>query len=334
MKPLFLLALTLLFALVGCTQTSPWKGKLVYGYVDNISDYSFAGKADRILFAKADQPSIGANGDIFFRNLKFPKVKETVRKFTPAGQFKDVLDMSSENPHYKAELENYSVIRNTGFSRILMGMSDPRISPDGKYISITIYGGYQNAFANDCVGVFDMATKQLVKKFDYKYYGTWASDGRLLVSGSHKNSSTDETTYKATTPGIFITDKNLENLKRIDPELDDPSPYHASMSPDNSKIVYVMNGHVWMMNSNGENNRQLTTVDRDNYETYPTFSPDGKFVACWTYKTFEKSYFTAIAIVPVNATKPVALTDRAAVWPRDLKNKRISGGAGQLAWTK
>ena len=242
--------------------------------------------------------------------------------------------MSSDNPHYKTELENYSLIRNTGIAGILNGMSDARISPDGKLISITIYGGYQKAFPTDCVGIFDATTKQLVKKFDFKYYGNWASDGRLLMSGSHKNSSTEEKSYEAKTPGIFITDKNLDNTQRIDPELDDPSPYHATLSQDNKKVAYVLNGHLWMMNLDGINNRQLTDTDRDNYETYPTFSPDGKHIACWTYKTFERSYFTAIAIVPANTPKPVALTDKAPVWPKDLKNKRLSGGSGQLSWVK
>ncbi|RYF91585.1 MAG: hypothetical protein EOO03_01015 [Chitinophagaceae bacterium] len=323
-----------LAALTGCTQTTPWKGNLLYAYADNIVAYSFADKGDRTLFAKGDQPFVSSNGDVYFRNLKFPKVKETVRRYTPAGQFKDVLDMSSDNPEYKAALEDYSVIRNTGISGIFSAMSDPRISPNGKYISITIYGAYQNAFDKDCVAVFDVATKKLVKKFDNKYYGTWGPDGKLLMSGSHKSNSTDESSYRAVTPGIFITDKNLDNLQRIDPELDDPSPYHAAISPDGQKVVYVLNGHVWMMNINGTNNKQLTAVDRDNFETYPTFSPDGKFVACWTFKTFERSYFTAIAIVPTATMKPVALTDKAAVWPKDAKGKRLSGGAGQFSWTK
>ena len=79
MKPFLLLALCMVSGLLACTQTSTWKGKLVYAYVEDISSYSFADKKDRILFTKADQPYVAANGDIFFRNLKFPKVKELVR---------------------------------------------------------------------------------------------------------------------------------------------------------------------------------------------------------------------------------------------------------------
>jgi Tol biopolymer transport system component len=86
------------------------------------------------------------------------------------------------------------------------------------------------------------------------------------------------------------------------------------------------------MNLDGSGLKQLTAVDRDNIETYPSWSPDGKYVACWTYKTFEKSYFTAIAVVPAAAPAPIALTDQAPVWPRDPKGFRISGGSGQFSW--
>ncbi|HSN59477.1 MAG TPA: hypothetical protein VLR49_00975 [Ferruginibacter sp.] len=330
----FITVALIICSLQACTQTPTWKGKLVYGFSASISSYTFSNKTDKILFAEGEQPFVAANGDIYFLNLKFPKVKELIKKYTPAGQFKNILDMSSDNPAYKAAIDDYSFIRGTGISGILYGMSDARISPDSKYISMTIYGGSGRAFTKNCVAVFDIATKTLVKQFDDKYYPNWTKDGQLIMCGTHKNASVNQSTYDAKTPGIFITDKSLEQLQRIDPELDDPSPYHATVSPDATKVAYILNGHVWVMDINGKNNHQLTDIDRDNEETYPVFSPDSKFVACWSYKSFERSYFTAIAIVPVNAKTAVALTDKALVWPRDLKNKRISGGAGQLNWLK
>jgi TolB protein len=316
-----------------CTQSSAWKGKLVHGWSGSINVYDFATKTDKAVFKDASQPFVAKDGDIYYLSEAYAKRNYLVRKSTPTySQFKDVLDMSSENPDYKEELANYSIIRGTGISAILSRLQDPKVSPDGKYLSVTVFGYSDQAFKTNCVAVFDRTTKKLVTKFDNKYYGNWTTDGRLVMSGSHKTESTDGSPIHSKEPGIFITDNTLANLKRIDPELDDPAPYHATVSPDNKRIAFIMNNHLWAMNMDGSNLKQLTDVDRDNIETYPAWSPDGKYVACWTYKTFERSYYTAIAIVPSNTAKPIALTDKAAVWPKDTKGYRVSGGNGQFSW--
>ncbi|HYH15557.1 MAG TPA: hypothetical protein VD794_10065 [Flavisolibacter sp.] len=333
---LFSLALiSMLLSQSACTQATAWKGKLVHGWSGSVNVYDFAGKTDKTVFKDASQPFVATDGDIYYVSEAFPKRNYLVRKSTPTySQFKDVLDMSSDNPDYKEELANYSVIRGTGISAILSRMQDPKVSPDGKYVSLTIFGYGDQAFKNNCVAVFDRATKKLVTKFDNKYYGNWTPDGRLVMSGSHKTESVDGSPYHSKEPGIFITDNTLANLTRIDPDLDDPAPYHATVSPDGKRVAFILNNHVWAMNIDGTNLKQLTDVDSDNIETYPAWSPDGKFVACWTYKTFERSYYTAIAIVPSNAAKPIALTNKAAVWPKDTKGYRISGGHGQFTWKK
>ena len=335
MKILQLALLAFSLALFSCSDTNApaWKGKIYYGYGSDIKSYDFATKAEKKLFDNATQPFISKSGEIFFVNDKYVKRNMLIRKSNGSfTQFKDVLDMTSDNADYKEQLENYSIIRGTGISAILDRMSDPKVSPNGKYLSVTIMGYKGQAFENNCVGVFDLSTRKLVTKFDNKYYGSWTPDNRLVMSGNYKSTSVNDGVYTATTPGIFISDAALQNVTRIDPELDDPNPYHAAVSPDGKKVAFILNNHVWVMDIDGKNMKQLTDADRDNIETFPTWSPDGKFVAAWCYKTFEKSYFTAIAIVPSNSTKPVALTDKAAVWPRDPKGFRLSGGSMQLNW--
>ncbi|AYA36828.1 hypothetical protein D3Y59_07020 [Hymenobacter oligotrophus] len=312
---------------------APWKGTLVHGYTDDINVYDFASKADRTVLEKAQQPFCAADGDIYYVNDAFPKGKYLIKKSNPsASQFRNVLDMSADNPEYKQALADYSVIRGTGISAILSSMYDPKVSPDGKYLSVTVLGYAGQAFPKNCVAVFDKATGKLVTKFDDKYYGNWLPDGRLLMSGAHKTVSTDGSIYTSPQPGIFLTDASLSNPQRIDQGLDDPAPYHATASPDGKRVAFVLNNHVWVMNLDGSNLKQLTAADNDNIETYPTWSPDGKHVACWAYKTFERSYYTAIAVVPSSAAAPVVLSDKAAVWPRDTKGYRISGGSNQFSW--
>lgn len=331
MKNILLVASAMLLFIHSIAQTA-WKGKIIYGYPGAIKEFNLATKTDKTLFQEAKQPFV-YNGDIYFINERFQKRNVLVRKSIAAtGQFKDVLDLSADNPIYKKPLEEYSVIRGTGKSAVLSSIADPKVSPDGKYISITIFAYKDQVFEQNCVAVFDLASGELVKKFEEKYYGSWTPDGRLVMAGSHKAVSTDGQEYHSKTPGIFITDKALGNLTRIDPELNDPAPYHPAVSPDGKRIAFILNNHVWVMDMDGKNMKQLSAVDRDNIETFPAWSPDGKYVAAWIYKTFEKSYYTALAIVPAAAAKPIALTNAAPVWPKDAKGFRLSGGSMQFAW--
>jgi TolB protein len=327
-----LLLAGLISFLSSCGQTMSWKGKFIYEHSSDINEYDLSSKKDRMLFQKGIQPYLTASGEIYYINDAFPKGKSLVRKRTSGGQFRDVLDMSNENPDYKQALDEYSVIRGTGISAVFSSMSDPKVSPDGKYLSLTVFGYKGQGFEKNCVAVFDIATRKLVTKFEGKYYGNWLPDGRLLMSGWHKAGSVDGSIYKGPEPGIFLADASLGNVKRIDKDLDDPAPYHALPSPDGKRVAFILNNHVWVMNIDGSDARQLTDVDRDNVETYPCWSPDSKQVACWAYKTFERSYYTAIAIVPASAKTPVVLSDKAAVWPRDPKGYRVSGGAHQFSW--
>ena len=333
----YLLIISTLLCILSCNgqPKNSWTGKLFFTYTSDLNVYEFASRKEKTVIRQALQPFVTRTGDIFFVSDAFPKRKYLVRKSNPGfSQFRNVLDMSNENPRFKQQLEDYSVIRGTGISAVLDHISDPRVSPDGKYLSVTVFGYPGQAFAKNCVAIFDMASGELVKKFEDKYYGNWMADGRLVMSGSHKSVSTDGSMYNSAEPGIFIADASLNNVQRIDDGLDDPAPYHATPSPDGKRIAFVLNGHIWVMDVNGKNMKQLTDADNDNIETYPAWSPDGKYIACWSYKTFEKSYFTAIAIVSSTSPKPVALTDKAPVWPKDTKGSRISGGSDQISWVK
>ncbi|RYF77587.1 MAG: hypothetical protein EON98_16245, partial [Chitinophagaceae bacterium] len=144
--------------------------------------------------------------------------------------------------------------------------------------------------------------------------------------------SSDDKVQTQDEAGIFLSSKNFSSVKRIDPGFDDPAPTNVAVSPDGEQVAFIKNSHVWVMDIDGENARQITASGGDNAESFPAWSPDGKYIACWCFKTFEKTYYTAIAVVAANTKKPVKLTNEANVWPRDEKGKRISGGSHQFSW--
>src|SRR5436853_2983475 len=73
----------------------------------------------------------------------------------------------------------------------------------------------------------------------------------------------------------------IEDLYRI------RSISDVHLSPDGNSIIYVLtasdfprakrNSHVWMMNADGQNSRQLTNGDKSEFTA--AFSPDGKWIS-------------------------------------------------------
>lgn len=316
-----------------CAQDAGWKGKITYSYGEELKVYDFALKTDRSVLKSAWQAFVTPSGEIYFIDMRYLTRNRLVRKSNSSFiQLKNVIDLSNDNPIYKERLENYSFIRGTGNSGVISAVGYPQVSPNGKYLSVTIFGYQGLIYDKNCVVVFDIASGEELARFDEKYGASWTKEGGLLMAGSYKSTSVEGNEYHSKTPGIFVTTADFKTVKRIDPDLDDPAPYHPSLSPDGKKVAFILNNHVWLMDTDGRNLKQLTDVDNDNIETFPVWSPDGNYIACWSYKTFEKSYFTAIAIIPSNTPEPIALSNTAKIWPRDVKNFRISSGGMQISW--
>jgi TolB protein len=319
--PLLLCSILLLNACKKDTPSGPatggntstgWTGKLTFEFAgDDVKQYTFASKKEEVLFTGGD-PQRLPSGQVVYINQEFP------------GQGL-ILKMRSADYSQASTLLDFTQGEIGGY------MYDPQVSPDGRYVAFTVtsYSGY--SVPNDAVLVYTM-NGQLKARIDSLYTPTWTPDGRLVVCGSF--TSYTSAPSKPDKAGIYLTDTTFTQLTRIDPSLDDPAPYQSAVSPDGKKVAFVLNKHVWLMDINGSNKRQLTAVDNDNEEFYPRWSPDGKHIAVWSYKTFEESYYTAIAIVSTEGTAPVVLSNTAAVWPRDGNGYRISGGFSQITWVK
>ncbi len=292
-------------------KTGGWQGKLVLEFTGDIKYYDLQSQQETIVQKEAGQPFVTKTGEVLTVSRKFPKANYLVQLSDPAfNNNKTALDLS-----------------DGWIGNKIYGI---KMSPDGQYLAagITSYSGYK--IDKDAVVVFDQSGT-IIAQMPNRYQPDWTPDGRLVTSGSLKSESVDEKVYTKEA-GLFISNKDFSSDSRIDPGFDDPAPVNVAVSPDGKQVAFIKNQHVWVMGIDGSNPRQLTASGGDNQESFPAWSPDGKFIACWAYKTFEKSYYTAIAIVPADANAPVELTNESEVWPKNKEGYRISGGAHQFSW--
>lgn len=287
--------------------TGTWSGKLVHDWSSSIREYDFATKADPELF-DGRMPNRMPNGNTLHIGGTFERLEMT----TPNGAQKTVIYDAKETT----------------------AIYSPQLSPDGTKIAFThrkIYDPSAYPVKEGTV-IIDLQGNY-VAGIPNKYQASWLPDGRLVVAGDFSSDgyisgtpNTNSGLYIATLTGTTAT------LTNINPAINNPKPFHPAASPDGKQVAFILNKHVWKVNLDGSNLKQITAADNDNDETYPAWSPDGKYLASWSYKTFENTFYTAIAIVPSEPAQPVILKNDAEIWPRDQNGKRISGGRGNMSW--
>ena len=164
---------------------------------------------------------------------------------------------------------------------------NPDWSPDGKKIA---YDMLLNPWENDkwkrTIYVMDSDGKnnrQLIEKPDWESYPSWSPDGRKIAFISHNKERHGE---------IYVMDADGRDIERI--TLDGISKYMPTWSPDGSRIAYCVNDDIWVMDSNGKNQRQLTLIG---WHRHPTWSPDSKTIAFQSGAGHSYSIFTVGAMV-------------------------------------
>ena len=287
--------------------TGPWSGKLIHDWSSSIREYDFATKADPELF-DGRMPYRMPNGSTLHIGGVFER-----------------LEMTNANGVQKTVI--YDAKETTA-------IYSPQLSPDGTRIAFThrkVFTPSQYPVTRGTV-IIDLQGNYVAGIPDV-YNATWLPDGRLVAAGDFSSDG-----YAPSTPaanaGLYIATitGNTATLTNINPTLSNPTPLHPAASPDGKRVAFIINKHVWTMNIDGSNLKQLTASDNDNEESFPTWSPDGKYIAVWSYKTFELSFYTAIAIVPSESAQPIVLKNDADIWPRDQQGYRLSGGRGNISW--
>ena len=147
-----------------------------------------------------------------------------------------------------------------------LGDSNPDWSPDGKKI---VYDAHldleEHDLAHDGITVMDADGKDKRQLTLEGAHPSWSPDGRRIVFISGRNGKVNH---------IYVMDADGRN--RIQLTHDFVHKRFPSWSPDERSIAYVTNQGIWVMDSDGENQRLLTKKNGDNH---PSWSPDSESIA-------------------------------------------------------
>lgn len=150
-------------------------------------------------------------------------------------------------------LDTSGVVRN---SILVTGslMGPARLSYDGAHAAVA-YNGPSDG-SKWIVSIFDRQANLLTRLPPRYDIFTWAPDGRMIAVVGNLMTITDATFTK------------LSELATFGDAVSGPA-----VSPDGTRIAFTMNGHVWIMKSDGSELRQLTLSGSS--ESSPEWSPDG-----------------------------------------------------------
>jgi Tol biopolymer transport system component len=172
----------------------------------------------------------------------------------------------------------------------------PAWSPDGKKIAFEAdrAGGTQ-------IYAIAIDTRRESRLTDGWYKSTlpnWSPDGRKIAFTANKLGW-----------GVYLLDLGDRTIQRLDHEGGSCRPH---FSPDGKKIAFVSakadgKGDIWIMNADGTGKTRLT-VTGETYDYYPTWSPDGSYLAYASTPDKKRGPWN-LYIIPAGGGVPRRITD-------------------------
>ena len=142
-----------------------------------------------------------------------------------------------------------------------LGDSYPDWSPDGKKILYDAHLDPEEHIGPDGITVMDADGNNKRLLTDEGAHPSWSPDGKRIVY---------------THGQIYVMDADGGNRMQITHDVG--FKRMPSWSPDGRRIAYVVNHRIWVMDSHGQNQEQLT-LTKINWDNHPTWSLDSESIA-------------------------------------------------------
>ena len=150
-----------------------------------------------------------------------------------------------------------------------LGDSNPDWSPDGTKIVYDAHLDPEEHIGDDGITVMDADGNNKRLLTEEGAHPSWSPDGKRIVFISGRNGKVNH---------IYVMDADGRNWIQLTHDF--VHKRFPSWSPDERSIAYVTNQGIWVMDSDGENQRLLTKKNGDNH---PSWSPDSESIAFHSY---------------------------------------------------